>query len=117
MKTYAETQGKAPFDWNAFLVKESYSYTEVEHAHYLSREWVTCACGNQCDIIPRNYQGMPEDKILQHYGKEFVKFLSLMINKYFSKEDFNIGKKLAKQTLHAIESRSQEIINDLKNKK
>jgi|SRR6185437_10517233 len=116
MKTYAETQGKAPLDWNAFLAKESYTYDQLTDARNRASSWVTCACGNQCDIIPRDLDGAPIDAALDDLGSSFYNAICDMrlylYNKYF--EEF---RQKAISALHAIEFRSQEIINDLKNKK
>jgi hypothetical protein len=37
----------------------------------LAASWVTCACGNQCSIIPRSMSGMPSDIKLQKLGQKF----------------------------------------------
>lgn len=115
MKTYAETQGKKPFDWNAFLEKESYTEDELYQAIDSAIDWVTCACGNQCDVIPRGYDGKPLDRRLKKLGREF--FVCIKTMYYYFKADeeqFENCRHLAISTLHAIEARSQEIINQIK---
>jgi len=102
MKTYSELKGNKAFDWNAFLENPpEKGSAEQWEASNLSGEWVTCACGNQCDIIPRSPLGCPEDYLLEKLGCIFY-------------EDINAGEwQNAKNTLYLIERRSQEIIEGL----
>jgi hypothetical protein len=102
MKTYSETQGKKFFDWNAFLEnppkKETLSH---RYAIDLSGQWVTCACGNLCDIIPRGSFGTPLDNELQRLG-----FM-------FSADIEQALWENAKNTIYLIDKRSQEIIDGM----
>jgi len=68
MQTYSETRGEQPFDWRAFLNQETISDDDAEAAKLRAKEWVTCACGNQCSIIPRRSCGTPHDHTLQDLG-------------------------------------------------
>jgi len=102
MKTYSEAQGKPKFDWNKFLENPPEDRSD-EHlfASTLSSKWVTCACGNLCDIIPRSIKGKPDDRELERLGIEF---------------DYEIKKGdfvTAKETLAKIEKLSTEIIERL----
>ena len=102
MKTYAEQQGEKAFDWNKFLENPPEKGSE-EHwdAGVRSGDWVTCACGNQCDIIPRSSLGCPNDDKLERLGSDFY-------------TDVNAGEwECAKNTLYLIEKRSAEIIEGL----
>jgi hypothetical protein len=65
---------------------------------HLASDWVTCACGNQCAIIPRHFTGAPEDDVLYEEGKNFYE--------YVESEDW----AKAKETLKKIEERSAEVI-------
>lgn len=106
MTTFAETSGKKTFDWNNFLdraIAGDITHDEWFNATKLSENWITCACGNQCDIIPRNSSGEPNDSILFVYG---VQFNSLISNYRYSK---------AKEVLAAIEQRSAELIKQIQN--
>jgi hypothetical protein len=105
MKTYAESQGKRPFNWNEFLAKETIAETEWSEAEILSRSWVTCACGNVCDAIPRHNSdadgftpGSPVDDRLRHLGILF--------------SDSIIWRRTyrAKELLLQIEARSAELL-------
>jgi hypothetical protein len=68
MKTYSEEKGETPFNWFEFLSQEYISPSDWENARNRSSEWVTCACGNQCAIIPRESDGEPIDPILKMLG-------------------------------------------------
>jgi hypothetical protein len=102
MKTYAETQGQEIFDWNQFLENPPESQSlHHRRATDLSGQWVTCACGNLCDIIPRGALGIPFDKDLETLG---IRFHALIDDGQWN---------WAKNTLYFIEKRSAEIIADL----
>lgn len=66
MKTYAESRGCEPFDWNLWLAKaarDGATEEEWSQATLASSRWVTCATGNQCTIIPRDEKGQPKDAV------------------------------------------------------
>ena len=102
MITYAEKKGEKPFDWNKFLENPpEWGWEEHLDACDLSCQWVTCACGNQCDIIPRYPIGSPVDEELQYMGIDF---------------DCEIKRakwQKAKEILAKIEKRSAELIFEL----
>jgi hypothetical protein len=85
MKTYAETNSKKPFDWNAFLNKPEHSFEELVLAEFLAGSWVTCACGSQCDAIPRTANGRPQDYFLKSYGMLFYDCIFLIKPRRFSR--------------------------------
>lgn len=104
MKTYAEKFGLNRFDWNKAL--ESMlkgDYSAEKHGALITKaaSWVTCACGNQCDIIPRGKEGDPLDKELRWMGNEF--YCRVRVGSW----------EEAKQILVGIEERSAEIIAEL----
>lgn len=68
MKKYIETKGIKPFNWFKALTADKISDKKWEQYESLAGDWVTCACGNQCDIIPRNIEGTPSDNILRKLG-------------------------------------------------
>ena len=72
MKTYVEAQGHTAFDWNAFLNRDDITEQEWRDAQVRSMSWVTCACGNLCDAIPRFPSGIPEDPRLSELGSKFA---------------------------------------------
>ena len=68
MKRYSEQKGKEPFDWYEELSKKEISDEKWERLNTLAGDWVTCACGNQCHIIPRKLDGQPLDEQLSSLG-------------------------------------------------
>jgi hypothetical protein len=100
IKTYAESKRRPIFDWNEFLNKEEMANDEWAHAEDLSSSWVTCACGNMCDVIPREKGGRPLDINLDVYGMNFSDAIE------------NKDKEEAKRILVLIELRSQYLINN-----
>lgn len=100
--TYAESQHTASFDWNAFLSNPPVFESPEHHkASRLSSPWVTCACGNQCSIIPRNRVGAPLDPKLCDLGCEFAGFISAGL------------WAQAKKCLLKIEARADELIKEI----
>jgi len=103
MKTYSQTQNKRPFNWIKAL-SNPLSEKQWKNLEEKASSWVTCACGNQCAIIPRN-NGEPLDKQLSRLGFSF--YLSIA-----QKE-----RKEAIYILEQIEKRSGILIKEiLKNK-
>lgn len=72
LRTFAETHNQA-FDWFKWL-QDALVTTPTEdqwdRALWIAQSWVTCACGNQCAIIPRHGNGMPKDDILRELGSD-----------------------------------------------
>lgn len=105
--SYAKSKGKIPFDWNNFLIRAKNNIITVEEfqqARILAHDWVTCGCGNQCDIIPRNQIGAPKDKVLWLYGVQF--------SNNIKDEQWETATKV----LEKIESRSAYLIAQIKGK-
>lgn len=99
MRTYAESKGKKPFNWFEFLERKDITDSEWVDAYTLSTNWITCACGNQCDVIPRDWVGAPIDSYLRVLGNDFTDYMK-------SRDQLS-----AMETLHLIEKRSIELIN------
>ena len=101
--TYTEQKGYKPFNWNEFLNKKDITNDEWYDARKLSRYWITCACGTQCSIIPRNekYNGRPMDTKLRKLGHEFCSAI------------YTKNKELAKEILAKIEKRSAKLIAEI----
>lgn len=101
---YCETKDKPPFDWMGYLERQHkrMAHSASNQVMAMARSWVTCACGNQCRIIPREadepYLGTPKDKPLRDLGVEF--------NDHVSSADW----LLAIGTLALIERRSAILI-------
>ena len=97
MITYSERWGKGKFDWYEALRCDKPNWTYLTN---LSSSWVTCACGNQCDIIPRSvfYIGEPKDQLLRDLGM------------YFTRAVKNKDVEAAVDILDRIEFRALEIM-------
>lgn len=101
MKTYSETCHIAPFDWNAALQDPSV-FTDG-FLKEKAESWVTCACGNQCDAIPRHENsGQPIDHRLAVLGRAFAGDVEY--------HDWQNARK----TLRKIEERSKELLASLR---
>ena len=98
METYTKSKGEEPFNWFKELNAENIDWDKLCH---LSCSWVTCACGNQCIIIPRNEEGEPTDLILYHLGVDFNYAI------------YHRNKNSTLRILVQIESRSNELILEL----
>ena len=98
MKTYSEENGKPNINWFEELNKPDIDWKNLEER---SGEWVTCACGNQCSIIPRYKSGAPLDEELELLGIDFHEDI---LSKH---------REEALETLHAIERRSAEVIKQI----
>jgi hypothetical protein len=113
--TYAESRNVEPTNWLSYLdkleilqnergnsLRKSYLYEkELKKAKDLAKNWVTCACGNQCKVLTRDIFGQPKDSALRHLG---MSFYGAMLA-----EDF----QSAKEILQKIEDRSAKLIQKL----
>lgn len=104
MKTYSEVEGKKPFDWNKALNSKINTQIYWGKLFKKANRWVTCACGNQCHIIPRSI-GIPVDTKLRTLGNIFTHHIN---------NNYKIGAKI---TLEQIEKRSAILIKRIKVKK
>lgn len=77
MKTFAETRGEKPFDWNKALREDTISDEKWEEMENLAKSWVTCACGNQCSVLERTESGSPKDDILAKLGGDYGFFAAI----------------------------------------
>ena len=99
-QTYAEARGVEPFDWwHALNNPEQYDPHELDNR---ADSWVTCACGNQCDLLPRSKFGEPDDPELHSLG---IAFADQIHNQEWD---------AAKLVLADIEARSAELIAEIK---
>jgi hypothetical protein len=104
MTPYSETQGKPFIDWNERVNRKPETVTEEEWEQWAedAGTWVTCACGNLCDLIPRDKDtGMPLDKRLFNLGTDFF---TVMCYKALD---------LARSILAQIEQRSAHLIAEI----
>lgn len=104
MKTYSEHAGKEPFNWRIALSVPDISDYEWAKLSTRSQSWTTCACGNQCYIIPRRTDNAaPIDKVLSLLGG----------NEGFHGAIKDKNAKLALVFLDMIEKRSSELIQEI----
>ena len=62
------------WDWYAFLdASESIKQEYEEDANELAGSWTTCACGQVCNVLPRDEYRRPKDYKLAHLGRDFYK--------------------------------------------
>lgn len=115
MKTFAETKGEPPFDWNAFLAKDQFTEDEMIKALDLSGEWVTCACGNLCAALPRTPDGEPLDCELAKLGCEFNEAICSMeaFHRWINTKEIIKWRDKARGILAQIEKRSIELLKPL----
>lgn len=118
VKTYVETQREKPINWFEELQKAT-SLKEIRTLKHLSGSWVTCACGNQCEVIPRDGLGEPRDEILAELGYEFHQIVNGMLDSKVAKykEKVEFYRESAIETLHKIEKRSAVLIRQVNKKK
>ncbi len=111
--TYVEKKHATPFDWHRFFRKRVYTKTQLIEACHIAASWTTCACGNQCAIIPRRNDGEPVDKILSRLGFKF--FEELEDAAYLNSSEIEISAHLitAADVLNQIEQRSQFLIEQI----
>lgn len=120
--TYAQKQGKKSFNWNKFLSKNFTKFSkeredELFDADELASNWVTCACGNQCAIIPRcETTSAPKDGQLYKLGSKFCDKVSKLRDAYDLKKIPQILKaqEQCQNILEKIEERSFIIIKKMK---
>lgn len=129
IKTFTETREEKTFDWNSALSKDCKEINLKESCKLesLAKSWVTCACGNQCYIIPRYNDGRPKDEKLSILGESFHhhaiypmhrELESSLICDGIEKEecikDANKYRLKAIEILKEIEGISLEIITEMK---
>lgn len=99
---------KAEFNWYKALTRKNITDAQWYKMQIRSNDWVTCACGNQCEIIPRiisadtGLQTRPKDTKLTNLGLDF--------NDAIGSRD----KVQALAILDQIEERSAELIAEIK---
>lgn len=82
-----------------------------------SNSWVTCACGNQCAIIPRDKMGEPEDYVLFDLGMKFNDLMEGVLNIIDDPAALDDNINYLKYTLENIEKRSAYLIEKIKAEK
>jgi len=119
-ETYNQQRAEAaPVDWNKILetpyeqaIQQLIVWKEYEGK---AGSWVTCACGNQCNIIPRDNGGEPEDGKLTELGFDFYGCIKQTRRalEYKDQISYEAAIKKAKGILLNIEKRSTELIAEI----
>lgn len=107
-QVYAVVAGGEAYDWNDYLTRAIAGETSsLEDIHAINRScsWVTCACGNQCSIIPRDEDGEPLDKTLSALGIDFYE----KVRRYKYKEAQGILKQIEKRSTKLIRAHYEKI--------
>jgi hypothetical protein len=105
-ETYTQSREQTPVDWNRIIDNRLNNLPDGINQRTLNiwaNDWVTCACGNQCAIIPRSSSGTPMDDKLEELGIDFAH--------YVRGEDW----VEARHTLALIEIRSIVLIERIEN--
>lgn len=116
--TYTQLSGRKPFDWFKALEAKNIKTLSIMGASDLSfrsSNWVTCAVGNQCGIIPRDNIGRPIDEKLLELGNVFSHNITALRSHINWPQDAEHFRKIALETLNKIEQRSSEIIKEIVN--
>jgi len=106
MKTETKKFDPSNWDWFAYLdadedTKEKYWGEAIDK----SSNWVTCACGQLCDALPRdNDTRAPEDDILSNLGVDF--------DQEIQSGDWDE----ARDVLFKIEARTTELLEQMRQK-
>jgi hypothetical protein len=105
MKTFAETKGLPPFNWNECLANPRATvYPEdrfpdaLTYVRSLASSWKTCAVGNQDARLLRTGRGVPHDYELFLLGARF--------STEVCRHDF----EKAQETLARIEARAGQLL-------
>jgi hypothetical protein len=101
--TYSEKTNNRPLNWFEALSDPDISDERWQKLREFAGQWTTCACGNQCYILPRYSGGQPIDKILATLGGDEGFFGAVK----------DRDKDRAIYFLRLIENRSAELINSM----
>ncbi len=115
MKTYSEANNEQPFDWRKALAPDCREMLleDQKAMAELAQAWVTCACGNQCDALPRDQDGAPTDPELEYLGGEFYINVRDMHHLHADHELANLERQKALKTLNKIEARSGRLLKQM----
>jgi hypothetical protein len=111
------------FCWFKFLnqPKSDFSKQDLEDACALSNSWITCACGQLCNSLPRQENSnAPIDPILTNLGLGFMENIDDAYEAYVDHEEGFLSRiESAKSVLVKIEERTiallalQDLMNSL----
>jgi hypothetical protein len=98
------------FDWFAFLAQDvnELSLDILDEANHLADNWVTCACGQLCQALPKEFGNQPADPELADLGMQFARKINDMIH-----DICNETRDEAVLILNAIEARTTKLLQEL----
>jgi hypothetical protein len=99
------------FDWFAFL-KQDMESVDVDYfnkANSLADNWVTCACGQLCKVLPKGNGNSPVDNELYDLGMDFAHEID---NLRYTRQ--NEDRLKALETLNKIEARTTLLLEQMK---
>lgn len=107
--TYSEDRSVPKFNWfkalekaNSLKANNSLPESFSDELCKKANSWVTCACGNQCSMIPRSgFDGKPSDETLAKLGLQFSRIID--------REEYITAKLI----LEDIEKRSSFLIKEI----
>jgi hypothetical protein len=99
------------FDWFAFLNQDIESVSEdyFDEAKSLADNWVTCACGQLCKVLPRGNRNSPADDKLYDLGMDFARDINNLKDTRQNKDRLK-----ALETLNKIEARTTLLLEQMK---
>ncbi len=114
-QSYSSACKLRPFNWNRFLNRKRYNELALDKAVDRSGNWVTCACGNQCNSLPRDWAGVPADNTLRLLGATFCDDICHMSDRFTGGDEAGLNKyrKKALITLSRIEARSNTLLRQM----
>jgi hypothetical protein len=108
------------FDWNEFLALQFHevSYELMSMAHDKASAWPTCACGQLCRGLPREYgirpHDAPTDYILRNRGTNFTSTIASMSHAIVSRDRnlYHDCRDQARMLMGQIEARTTQLLNE-----
>lgn len=70
-QSYTAEKQLPVIDWHKVIQMPDMDINEARYYADQASNWVTCACGTQCSIIPRKEDGQPLDEKLRVQGSSF----------------------------------------------
>jgi hypothetical protein len=108
------------FNWFLFLAQpaEDISLQALNKAELLASNWVTCACGQLCQALPRgtpNNPSEPKDPELSKLGYRFHDEIEAAryCKKRNEQESLYLHLVKAKETIIQIEKRTNQLLQNL----
>ena len=115
---YSEANAKWVYDWPTIIDDlEAGLYDKKKMTECLDAaiDWVTCAVGNQCDLLPRDVSGAPIDPLQIILGINFSAYIDGIIGA--SGQDRADMAAGAREVMADIDARSAALLAEMKKAK